>query len=162
MALIPYFLYLLLIAFDAVIIKDAISIYTAAINLPVFIVLAVALYKDDLSAVWFGFFAGLVAGAGGSPDLLGWQALLMAALAAAGSVVRERLNLDSLKARLLVILLGVLLHNLINLALSRSDGWPVFVFSYVLAGAVYTTILAWLFFQVKEGRFTAEKIKAIF
>ena len=162
MAIIPYLLYLLLIAFDNVILKDAVSIHVATINIPVLIVLIVALYKDDVSTVWFGFFAGLVAAAGGPPDQLGWQALIMAALAAAGSFVRERLNLDSLRARLLVILIGVLLHNFFSLVLSRSDGWPVFFFSYVLAGAVYTTILAWLFFLVKEGRLTFEKIKAIF
>jgi cell shape-determining protein MreD len=162
MAIIPYLLYLLLIGFDAVILKDTITIYTASINMPVLVVLTVALYKNEVTAVWFGFFAGLVAGAGGPPALLGWQALIMAVLAAAGSFVRERLNLDSLRARLLVVLIGVLLHNLISLALSRSDGWPVFLFSYVLAGAVYTTVLAWLFFLVKEGRLSAEKIKAIF
>lgn len=162
MAIIPYLLYLLLIAFDNVILKDAVSIHVATINIPVLIVLIVALYKDDVSTVWFGFFAGLVAAAGGPPDQLGWQALIMAALAAVGSFVRERLNLDSLRARLLVILIGVLLHNFFSLVLSRSDGWLVFFFSYVLAGAVYTTILAWLFFLVKEGRLTFEKIKAIF
>jgi cell shape-determining protein MreD len=162
MAIIPYLLYLLLIAFDAVILKDAISIKVATINMPVLVVLIVSLYKDDVTAVWFGFFAGLVAASGGPPSQLGWQALIMAAFAAVGSLVRERLNLDSLRARLLVILIGVLLHNLINLALSRSDGWLVFVFSYALAGAVYTTILAWLFFLGKEGRLTAEKIKTIF
>jgi cell shape-determining protein MreD len=162
MAIIPYLLYLLLIAFDAVILKDAIAIYGVTINMPVLVVLIVTLYKDDVPAVWFGFFAGLVAAAGGPPGQLGWQALIMAALAAVGSVVRERLNLDSLRARLLVILIGVLLHNLISLALSRSDGWLVYIFSYALAGAVYTSILAWLFFLVKEGRLTAEKIKAIF
>jgi cell shape-determining protein MreD len=162
MAIIPYLLYLLLIGLDAVILKDTIAIYTASINMPVLVVLTVALYKNEVAAVWFGFFAGLVASAGGPPALLGWQALIMAALAATGSFVRERLNLDSLRARLLVVLTGVLLHNLISLALSRSDGWPVFLFSYVLAGAVYTTVLAWLFFLVKEGRLSAEKIKAIF
>ena len=162
MAIIPYLLYLLLMGFDAVVLKDAIAIRVATVNMPVLVVLIVALYKNDVPAVWFGFFAGLVAGSGGSPGLLGWQALIMAALAAAGSFVRERLNLDSLRARLLVVLIGVLVYNLITLALSRSDGWLVFVFSYALAGAVYTTVLAWLFFLVKEGRLTAEKIRAIF
>jgi cell shape-determining protein MreD len=162
MAIIPYLFYLLLIAFDAVILKDAVAIHVATINIPALVVLMVALYKDDVPAVWFGFFAGLVAAAGGPPDQLGWQALIMATLAAVGFFVRERLNLDSLRARLLVILIGVLLHNLISLALSRSDGWLVYLFSYVLAGAIYTTILAWLFFLVKEGQLTVEKIKAIF
>lgn len=162
MTIIPYLLYLWLIALHMVVLRDATAVFGVTLNLPALIVLAVAIYKQDTVAAWFGFFAGLVAAAGGPPEQLGWQALAMSLLALAACRVRERLNLDSLKAKLLMIIGGVLIHNLVSLILSRADAFLIHLVDYVVVGAVYTTVLAWLFLLVKEQRITVEKIKAIF
>jgi hypothetical protein len=61
-----------------------------------------------------------------------------------------------------MIIGGVLIHNLASLILSRADAFLIHLIDYVVAGAVYTTVLAWLFLLVKEQRITVEKIKAIF
>ena len=161
MRLIAYFLYLLLIGLHLVVIRDVTSILGVVINLPAALVLLFALYKDEVPVTWFGFAAGLVAAAG-LPDLMGWYALIMAVLALAACFVRERLNLDSLKAKLLLVLGGVFVHNLVGLIISKTDGFLVLVATSALAGAVYTTLIAWLFFLFKEGKLTVAKIKAIF
>jgi len=70
MTIIPYLIYLLLVALHVVILKDVTTIYTVPLNLSAFLVLAVTLYKDDMTAIWFGFFAGLVMAAGGFSWLL--------------------------------------------------------------------------------------------
>ncbi|MCP4684635.1 MAG: hypothetical protein GY867_04215 [bacterium] len=161
MNIIAYILYLLLIGMHAVIWKDVTSIFDVVINLPACLVLLVALYKDEVPVTWFGFLAGLVAAAG-APDRMGWYALLMAVLALAGCFVRERLNLDSLKAKLLLVLGGVFVHNVGSLIISGTDGLFILLGTSALTGAVYTTLIAWLFFLFKEGKLTVEKLKSIF
>jgi hypothetical protein len=161
MRIIPFILYLLLIAFHQEILKDVTAIYTASINLTALIVLLVAIYKDDLIASWFGFFAGLVAAAV-LPWLLGWFALVTAALALGACYFRERLNLDSLRAKYLLVLGGVLIHNVAGLIILRVDSFFTLLWASALLGAVYTSIIGWIFFLVKEGRITPAKVKALF
>jgi rod shape-determining protein MreD len=159
---IPFILYLLLIALHEVFLRDITAIWTAKINLAALMVLVVAVYKPELVAIWFGFVAGLVL-AGGSSDLLGWHTLWLAALGYVGFHTRAKLNLDSLYARLLLVLGGLLVHNILLLITSflTVDFWYSLV-TAALPGAIYTTLLAWLFFLIKEGRITWAKIKALF
>ncbi len=162
MTMIPYVLYLLLIGLHIVILKDVTAISTVTVNLPALIVLVVALYKDDVVATWFGFLAGLVMAAGGPPSQLGPQALALASLALTAGFVRIRLNLDSLKAKLLLVLGGVAAHNLVILIISRTDGLLYYVATHALAGAIYTTAVAWFFFMIKERRITAARVRTLF
>lgn len=161
MKIIAYIFYLLLIGLHMVIVRDVTSLLDAVINLPACLVLLVALYKDEVPVTWFGFLAGLVAAAG-TPSRLGWYALLMAVLALAACFVKERLNLDSLKAKLLLVLGGVFIHNVVSLIINGADGFMLLLATSALTGAVYTTLVAWLFFLFKEGKLTVEKIKSIF
>lgn len=161
MKLLPYILYLLIIALHRVILDDVTTIYVASINVTGLAVLLVAIYKENLTAVWFGFFAGLI-WAGGLPSQLGWFALVTAALALGACYVRERLNLDSLRAKFLLVLGGLLVHNLAGLIISQADGFLTLLWASTLLGAIYTSIFGWLFFLFREGRITAQKVKALF
>jgi len=154
-------LYLVLVALHEVILLDLTSIYTASINLPGLVVLMVAMYKSETVALWFGFFVGLVIAAR-APEAAGWYALLTAAVGVAAFHARERLNLDSLWSRLLLILCGVLLHNILILLIGRPDGFMYVLVTGSLPGAVYTAIAGWVFFLFKEGRVTFEKVKSVF
>lgn len=161
MSIIAYILYLLLIGFYMVILKDTVTIFGAVLNFPVAIVLLVALYKDEVPVTWFGFAAGLVVAAG-LPAKIGWYALLMAVLALAACFARERLNLDSLKAKLLLVMVGVFVYNVAALIVNGTGGFLILLAGSAFTGAVYTTLVAGLFFLLKEGKLTAEKIKSIF
>lgn len=161
MRILPYLLYLLLIAMWVVVFQDITHIYRAGINLPMFIVLAVALYKEELQATWFGFAAGVVAFAA-RPELIGWHALIMAAIGLAAANVKVRLNLESLKAKLLLIVGGVLVHNVLVVLLNRAQEFLPMLWSSALPGALYTMVVAWVFFLFREGLITRERIKAMF
>jgi hypothetical protein len=150
-----------LIALHVVILKEVTTIYAASINLSALLVLLVAIYKDDLVASWFGFFAGLLLSAG-LPWLLGWYALITAALALGACYVRERLNLESLRAKYLLLLGGLLVHNVAGLIILRVDGFWTLLWASALLGAIYTSIIGWLFFLVKEGRLTFARLRALF
>lgn len=160
---IPFLLYLWLIGMHRVFLADVTSIYQVSINLTAFIVLGVALYKSEIVASWFGFSAGIVGYAGlPQPDLLGWHALALAAIGLVAFHVRERLNLDSPHSRLLVVFGGVITHNIMVAILCNPDSFVFLLLSRALPGAVYTTIIAWIFFLFKDRKITAQRLKSIF
>jgi rod shape-determining protein MreD len=161
MRAIPYILYLLLIAMHHVALHEITAIGPAAINLTALIILLVAIYKEESAALWFGFVAGLMSSAA-TPAMMGWHGLGGALLGLAGFHVRQRINLESLYSRLLLVLGGVLLHNLYLQMMGGLDGFVYLLWSSVLTGAIYTAVLAWLYFLFKEKRITWLKIRSLF
>lgn len=161
MKLIPYLMYLLLIACHATILRQFTSIYGVTISLAVLTVLLVAIYKSESTALWYGFAAGLVVAAN-TPSYMGLHALVMTALAVGVFQIRERLNLDSVYAKVLLVTGGVIVHNVVVLALQPGPGFWFLLISSALPGALYTSLLAWVFFLTKERRITWQSIKAIF
>ena len=114
-----------------------------------------------MTATWFGFLVGLVLAAG-SPVNMGWHSLAMAGVGLGACHVRERINLDSMWAKLLLVAGGVLAHNILSMLINRSGDFVLLFVSSALTGAVYTVILAWLFFLFKEGVITVQKIRSMF
>lgn len=160
--ILPFLLYLWLVALHQVILDDAISIFgVVSINLPALVVLLVGLYKSELDACWFGFMVGLVAYAG-TPSMMGWHALVMAIMGYLTFHSRAKINLESLYSKLLLVLGGVIVHNVVVLVMAGSDGVFYLLATRVISGAVYTAIVAWIFFLFKEGKITFQKFKAIF
>ena len=159
--IVPYILYILLIAAWQVIFRDLTSIFGAAINMSAMVVLLVALYKSEVAAAWFGFVVGLAL-AVGSPSIMGWHALFLALLGIIGFQVRERLNLEASYSKELFILGGVLVHNFFVVLTETSTGVLYLLWSEALTGAVYTAVFAWLFFMIKEGRITRERVRSVF
>jgi rod shape-determining protein MreD len=161
MRIIPYIIYLLIVALHQVALKDITALWGAPLNMTALIVLAVALYKSEVTAGWFGFFAGLVMAAG-TPALMGWHALILAAVGLAGYQFRERLNLESFASRVLFIFGGVLSHNVVVLIVNGSDALFYRLWANALPGAVYTTIAGVVFLLFKDGVITYKKFKSIF
>lgn len=157
----PYFIYFWLIAMHQVFLADVTSIYGAKINLAVLIVLLVAVYKTEITAVWFGLLVGII-GFAGVTEISAWHALVMALIGLIGFHLKEKMNLDSLFARVSFIFCGVLVHNIILLLLEINDGFLSSVVNYALTGAFYTTIIGMIFFLIKDDIFTFEKTKSIF
>ncbi len=161
MRVIPYLFYLLLIASHHVIWQEYTSIYGIVINLAALAVVLVALYRDAVPAAWFGFFCGIVSAAG-LPGVLGWYGLAMALLAVGVCYARVQLNLDTIRPRLLLAAGAVLVYNLVSVGAGYMDGFPPISWSSAILGAVYTTLVAWPFFLIKERIVTVKKIREIF
>jgi len=161
MRAVPYLLYLLLIAMHQVIWRDVTSIFGVEINLTAFMVVLVALYKTEMIAVWFGFLAGVVM-ASGNPAMIGWHAFALAVLGLIAYHVSERLNLESLYARLLLVSGIVFIHNFLKLLIDQTGDLFYLFGTSVITGALYTTILALLFFAIKERKITVQRLKAFF
>jgi len=159
--LLPYLFYLLLIAMHEVIWKDFSGLYFVALNLPAMIVAMVATYKSETAAAWFGFLAGLVLAAA-NPATMGWHALFLAALAVGVYHIKEKLNLESIYSKLLLIVGTVLVHNIASIIINGTDRFFYTLWMYCLPSAAFTTVLAWVFFLFKERKVTTEKLKSVF
>ena len=158
---IPYFLYFWLIAMHQVFMADITSIIGAKINLAVLTVLLVSMYKSESTSLWFGLCVGIIA-FGGITDISAWQALIMALIGLTSFHIKEKMNLDSLFARVCMIFGGVLTHNIILVLFELNDNILMSILRYALTGAVYTTVVGTIFFLIKDGIFTFQKTKTIF
>ena len=164
MRLAPYLLYLILIAFYRTNLIDFLSIGQIQIFLTPLIVLLVALRKDNLSALWFGFAAGLVYDAP-DPSYLGVQMLILSTLGLVTAQVKTRFNLESLKSKILLVWGGLLVflipHTLIY-ATSGTDNFLSLFFQVAIPSSMYTAFCGWLFFMIHSGRLSLQKLKTIF
>ncbi len=161
MRILPYIIYLLIIALFKVVLQDLTTIYGVSINITALLVMIVAIYKSEIMALWFGAAAGLILSAG-TPHLFGAYFLTTAALGIGTYHIRERLNLESLYSRLLLIFIGVIPYSISILMINSIDGFGYLLITNVFPGALYTTIIGWIFFLIKEGRITFLKIKSLF
>ncbi len=164
MRVIPYVVYLLLIACYRTLLAGALSIGQAQIDVAALIVLLVALNKSEMEAVWFGLAAGLVYDAP-DPSRLGVHALIFAAMAVATSQAKERLNLDSIQSRMLLVLAGLIFYSIPYTLIYPTSGSSEFfrsLWSAALPSIVYTAVLAWIFFMVQSGRLSFARIRSIF
>lgn len=159
--IIPYLLYLLLLGMYQVIWREVTSVWGVSINLAALMVLLVALYQSEMKTVWFGLVVGMVLAAG-TPALMGWHALVLAALGLIAFHVKQRLNLDSLQAKLLVVLGGLVIHNALCILIAGGHGFFYLLWSSAVTGAAYSTLVAWVFFLLKEKRVTWRKVRSIF
>jgi len=161
MRIVPFILYLLLIAFYQVVLYNPTAIHGITMNIAGLTVLFVALYKPELTATWFGFFAGIVL-ASGEPGQIGWQAASLAGLGLVAFHVREKLNLDSLLAKVLLVFIGIVIHNFLSWIIDPSLRQFALFLPFVLGGALYTTVISIFFFFIRDGLITRRKIQQLF
>jgi len=164
MRFIPFLLYLLLIACHQTLLVRVLSVGPAEIYLAALLVILVGLNKDFLTALWFGWAAGLVLDAP-RPDHLGTQMIILSLLAVATVRARELLNLESIKSLVLLLGTGLLIfaipHTLIYATSGTTKFWRLLL-SSVLPSIVYTGFIGWLFFMIQTGRISYQKFKALF
>jgi cell shape-determining protein MreD len=161
MKIIPYILYLLLLACYNTVLSEIISIYGVAVNLAVLMVALVALNKSEPVALWFAIAAGIVAGSV-RLDLMPWQVMILGLAAITVNHIGRRVNLDAILSRLLILAGVILIHTLIFAILVTPDNIPYLIYRIVLPSTLYTLIIGWLFFLIKDGHLTWAKIKALF
>ena len=164
MRFLPYILYLLLIAFYRTNLMPVFSIGAVQIYLTALIVLLIALNKDYLTTLWFGFAAGLVYDAP-DPSHLGIHMLLLVFIGASASEAKERLNLESIKSRLLLVVSGLFLYSIPHTLIYATSGISEFfrlLIEVAIPSVIYTAFLGWLYFMLQTGRLSYARLKSIF
>lgn len=161
MSIIPYIIYLYLLGFHVTIFSDVSSVFGITIDLAGLMVCLVAIYKSQLAALWFAIAAAMVTGAM-QLDLMPWEMLFLGILAIGVKQLSNRVNLESLASRLLLLAMGVIFHKLaISLAVSTAD-FLVMLYRYILPGTIYTWVLGIIYFLYRDGHITWAKFKALF
>lgn len=149
MTLLPYIGLLFVTGFYEVMLRAPLTVWNAQIELPVLLVVFVAMYQDDLTALWFGFFAGMVAGAG-NIALVGASSLLFAGLGFGSYHLRNRLNLASRPARVLLVVVAVLLYRLLLLGIDPAQRQLPMLWLQILPSVAYSSLVAWGMLRVAD------------
>lgn len=153
-------LLLVLIAFHEAIFRNATDILGVSIDLPAMLVVVVAFHHSELDAIWFAFVVGVVAGAV-LPASMGWQALILVVLAVGAHHGRERLNLDSPLARLMLIIGGVLVHSIVIIFIVQPSDIVYQIWRFALPGTLYSAIVASAYYVLRQSASSGRKIRAI-
>ena len=164
MRFIPYILYLLMIAFYRTNLIGLFSIDGAEIYLTALMVLLVALNKDYLTALWFAFAAGLIYDAP-DPSHLGVHMLILIGVGVAASEAKERVNLESIKSRLLLLILGLFIYSIPYTLIYATSGTSEFfrlMIRVALPSVLYSAVIGWMFFMIQTGRLSFKRLKSIF
>ncbi|MBK7143179.1 MAG: hypothetical protein IPH75_13980 [bacterium] len=141
---------LVLVAFHQTILSGATDILGVTINLPIMLVVAVALHQSEPDAIWFALAVAIVASAV-MPTTMGWQALVMVVLAIGAYHARERLNLDSPLARLSLIIAGVLVHNIVSVFIIQPEDIVYQIWRFALTGTLYSATIASAFYVFRQS-----------
>lgn len=161
MKIIPYIIYLFLLAFHYTIFSELISIYGAVVDLTVLLVALIAIYRGKTTTLWFAFAAGIVAGTT-RPDLMPYEILI---LCSGGLIINRlclRINLESITSRLIIIGGLLVFHAVvINLILFAGE-LPYMLWRSVFPDTFYSLLIVWPILLSFDGRITWSKIKALF
>ena len=161
MKAIPYILYLFLLTFHDTILVELISIKGVVIDITILLVVLVSMYKSEEESLWFGFMAGLVTGAM-DISTMPVQIVTIVIIATLANQMAVRINLESIISRVIILSSAVVVHKIVmTLTVSGTEFFYILITS-VLPAAVYTLIVGLIYFMLKDGRITWQKVKALF
>lgn len=158
---IPYALYLALIALYEALLSEPLAVAGAQISLAGLCVLLVAVYKSENTAIWFAAAAMFLSNSGDAAAA-GVMMIVAALVAMAASFFKSRLNMESLLARLAIVAVGCLILELLRTAfLSTTELLWVYL-RYSAPTVAYTVVVAWLFFLFKDGYISGRAVRRLF
>jgi rod shape-determining protein MreD len=139
-----------------ILISPAISIFEIAPELPVIILVFLGLYYGFYSMLLFGFLWGIISSAL-SPEIMGWNALIMVVIGYGINFIRTHFNWDSTFNQIAVTFFAVLVHDILYFPVSNfGEAGRILIIAgrYSLPTAVYSTIFAGLIYFL-FGRHTS-------
>ncbi|MFH2035291.1 MAG: hypothetical protein ABIJ45_02720 [Candidatus Zixiibacteriota bacterium] len=159
--ILPYILYLFIIAFYRTILIEPFSIFGAVIDLSALLVVLVGFYKSESIALWFGLAAAVIIGSQ-RLEIMPWEMVVLGAGAVVINQFSFRVNLESLVSRLLILGAFVLVHQVVASLLVSPNIFFYSLYKAILPSVIYTVALGWVFFQFKDGKVTIQNIKSLF
>ena len=104
----------------------------------------------------FGFITGIIEGSA-DPNLLGLSAILKVIAALVVYIMSNRLRLESNFARVLIVLIGVAVHNIVYFLAAYGFNIQLTIFAslrYALLDAVYSAALTIILIYLSERKLT--------
>ncbi len=160
MRIILYIFYLYILAFYNTILGDMISIYGVTIDLAGLLVILIAIYRGETTALWFAIGTAVITSTQ-RLDLMPWEMFSLCAVAVTAKQIGTRINLDSIPSRLIIIISLLLVHNIVITLAISSDEFVYVLYRYMLPGAGYTLLLGWLLLLIGDGLISVRKVKVL-
>lgn len=161
MRVIPYILYLYLLAFHYTILSGVVAVWGVTVDLTALMVILVGLYKSETTALWFAVGAAVVSGTL-RLDLMPWELFLLGSTALVVSRVSIKMNLESITSRLIILGGFLFIHQLAITLLTSPDDIVFMLYRSIVPCTLYSLIIGWFYFQFKDGRITWQKVKSLF
>jgi hypothetical protein len=147
-----YIFSIIFVLFFQIIVAPRIAISGVTVDMALIISMWIALVKPPRTALLFGFACGAFVGII-SPSDFGWAALLLAFFGLGLAYIKEKLVMESMPLRFLMLLIVSSIYTFVFLAFSRFDmlaGDFGYIFLHTIFTALYTTavgILTYIFIQ---------------
>jgi len=112
-------------------------------NLAIIFLVYLSLFQGNYPALFFAFFWGIIADSG-SPEALGWSALIYIAIAFVITFIRTHFNWSNLTTQLIIVGIAVIFHDILYFLIFNlgEPGNILFItIRYTLPSALYTTAL---------------------
>jgi rod shape-determining protein MreD len=150
----------LLLVFYHIIIGPRISIAGYQADLTIIFTIWIALIHGVRSGLYFGFAAGILIGVMNPPEL-GWSCLLLALAGYVSGTVGQKLEIDPLPMKALVLLIAAFCFNLLFIIFTKFElvflNLP-FVLTNTLFSAIYTTLLGAALFYLIRYRYVIKDL----
>jgi len=159
--ILPYILYLFIIAFYRTLLIDPLSIFGAVIDLSAMMVALIGLYKNENVALWFAIGVSILIGSQ-QLHVMPWEMLVLGGGALIVNQCGFRMNLESVMSRIMVLGAFIFVHQIAVSLLVSPDIILYALYKKILPSVIYTVIIGWVFFQIKDGKITFQKIKSLF
>ncbi len=158
--LLPYVVYLYFISFDQVIFGDFLAIHGARLCVSSLMIITVALYKSDGIAMWFGAAVAFLVNTSDAPAA-GASMILAALVVIAASRLKNRLNLESLSARMAIVIVGATILEVTQILFAGVGDIGFTIVRYTLPSVAYTTIVGFFLFLVLDGHISVGRFKQL-
>ncbi len=155
-----YIIGLIIIVLYQVVVAHRISISGFEADLALIFTIWVALVHGHKPGAYFGFIAGILIGVL-NPLELGWAALLLTILGYTAGTISNKLEIDPMPIKGLILFISALAFNLFMLLFTKFELIlvnPNFVFAHSLFPALYSAILGLVVFYLIRYRFVIKDL----
>lgn len=129
-----------------ILIAPATRIFGVTPNIPVVILVFIGLYRGQIPAVVFAFLWGIIADSP-SPEILGWNGLILILIGAGIGFFRTHFNWDNIGSQILLAFFAVFIHSILYFLVANiSDSGRVLyiMWRYSLTSAIYSAVAAFI------------------
>ncbi|MBD3169609.1 MAG: rod shape-determining protein MreD [candidate division Zixibacteria bacterium] len=129
-----------------ILISPAVRIFGVTPNLPVVILVFLGLFRGQTPAVIFAFLWGIIADSP-SPEILGWNGLILILIGAGIGFFRTHFNWDNIGSQILLAFFAVFVHSTLYFLVTNigDPGRVLYImWRYSLASAVYSAAAAFV------------------
>ena len=155
-----YIIGVIIVLFYEAIIAPRIRIAGIDADLAIIMTLWIAMNHGSRSGLYFGFVVGFLTGVFNPMDI-GWSCLFLSAIGYTAGLTKNKLVIEPIPMKLLVLAISALVYNLILMAFTKFGLLMTsfsYVMYYVLFSTLYTAVVGCIIFYAIRYRYALRKL----